>query len=99
MRSVNTFHATSVSRRQIKNVTKNSKNSKILEFGDYIGNQHEKFIQISTNMPGIGLENCEISRIFFRGKKLFCMDGETNSRVEVLTLTTLQASADDRSNI
>ena len=30
-------------------------NVKILEFSDYIWNHHEKCIQISTNMPGIGL--------------------------------------------
>ena len=35
----------------------------ILEFGDYIWNHHEKCIQIRTNMPGIGLEMCEIVRI------------------------------------
>ena len=34
------------------------KNVKILEFGDYIWNHHEKCIQISTHMPGIGLEIC-----------------------------------------
>ena len=28
-----------------------------------IWNRHEKYIQISTNMLGIGLEFCEISRI------------------------------------
>ena len=54
-----TFHAAGVSRRQVKNF----KYFKILEFGDYIWNHHEKCIQISTNMPGIGLEICEISRI------------------------------------
>ena len=27
-----------------------------MEFGDYVCNHHEKCIQISTNMPGIGLE-------------------------------------------
>ena len=31
-----------------------SKNIKILEFGDYIWNHNEKYIQMSTNMPGIG---------------------------------------------
>ena len=58
-----TFHAAGVSRRQVKNVTKVSKISNILEFGDYIWNHHEKCIQISTNMPGIGLEMCEMLRI------------------------------------
>ena len=28
--------------------------TKMLEFHDHIWNQHEKCIQISTNMPGIG---------------------------------------------
>ena len=37
-----------------QNVHKIFKNIKILEFGDYIWNQHEKCIQISTNMPGVG---------------------------------------------
>ena len=32
------------------------KNVKILEFGDYIWNYHVKCIEISTNMPGIGLD-------------------------------------------
>ena len=36
------------------------KNVKIPEFSDYIWNHHEKCIQISTHMPGIGLEICEI---------------------------------------
>ena len=32
----------------------------ILEFGDYIWNDLEKCIQISTNTPSIGLVICEI---------------------------------------
>ena len=36
----------------------------ILESGDYIWNHHEMCFQISTNMPGIGLEICEISTNF-----------------------------------
>ena len=39
------------------------KNVKILGFGVYIWNQHEKCIQISTNIPYIGCEICEILRI------------------------------------
>ena len=31
-----------------------------MKFGDYIWNHHVKCIQISTNMPGIGLVTCEI---------------------------------------
>ena len=34
-----------------------------MEFDDYIWNRQEKSIQISTHMPGIGLEICEILRI------------------------------------
>ena len=40
-----------------------SKYVDILEFGDYIWNHHEKYMEISANMPGIGLEMCKISRI------------------------------------
>ena len=36
------------------------KNVKILEFHDNIWNHHEKCIQISTIMPGIGSVICEI---------------------------------------
>ena len=32
-------------------------------YSDYILNHHEKYFQISTNMPGIGLEICENPRI------------------------------------
>ena len=38
-------------RRHIKNVVKNVN---ILEFHDHIWNHHEKYIEISTNIPGIG---------------------------------------------
>ena len=56
--------ASGASRRQDTNFTKVSKQKvKILEFGNYIWNHHEKCIQISTNMPGIHLEMCKISRI------------------------------------
>ena len=34
---------------------------KIVEFHDHIWNYNEKCIQISTNMPGIGLLICEIA--------------------------------------
>ena len=33
----------------------------ILEFDDYIWNYFEEYIQISTNMPGIGVVICKIS--------------------------------------
>ena len=42
------------------------KNVNILEFCDYIWNHHEKRIEISTNMPGSGLEICEILRSFVK---------------------------------
>ena len=38
----------------LKKCTNLVKNVKILEFHDLIWNHHEKCIQISTNMPGIG---------------------------------------------
>ena len=47
------------------------KNVNILEFGDYIWNHSEKYIEISTNMPGIGLEICEISRILWNQTILY----------------------------
>ena len=47
-------HAAGEYRRHVKKVTKFVKNVKILEFHDHIWNHHEKCIQISTNMPGIG---------------------------------------------
>ena len=37
------------------------KNVKIVEFHDHIWNHHEKCIQKSTNMPGIGLLILEIA--------------------------------------
>ena len=46
-----------------------------------IWNHHEKCIQISTNMPGNGLEICEIS-IILRNKMIFSGYSETNDRVQ-----------------
>ena len=63
------------------------KNVTILEFGDYIWNQHENCIQISTNMPGIGFENCEIL-IFFKKTKRFYLDGENTGRVQCNMVAT-----------
>ena len=60
---LNTYHAAGECRRQVKNITNLVKNVKIVEFHYHIWNHHEKCIQISTNMPGLGLEICEISRI------------------------------------
>ena len=62
---VNTFHARCEQTTSYK-IHKRFKNVKILEF-DNFWNHHEKCIQISTNMPGIGLESCEILEI--RGAK------------------------------
>ena len=42
------------SRRQVKHFTRVSKNINILEFHGHIWNHHEKYIQMSTNMLGIG---------------------------------------------
>ena len=41
-------------RRQIGNSHKIVKNVKIVKSRDNIWNHHEKYIKISTNMPGIG---------------------------------------------
>ena len=51
---LNAFYATGECRQQVKNLTKFVKNVEIVEFHDHIWNHHEKCIQISTNMPGIG---------------------------------------------
>ena len=40
---------------QVKNVTHFVKNVNIVEFHYHIWNHHEKCIQISTNMPSIGI--------------------------------------------
>ena len=48
------FHAAGECRRQVKILTNLVKNVKIVEFHDHIWDHHEKYIQISTNMPGIG---------------------------------------------
>ena len=50
----NAFHAIGECRRQAKNLTKCVKNVEIVEFHDHIWNHHEKYIEISTNMPAIG---------------------------------------------
>ena len=47
--------------RQVQNLTKFVKNVEIVEFHDHIWNHNEKCIQISTNMPGIGLVIPEIT--------------------------------------
>ena len=47
-------------REQTTKSYKISQNFIILEFHYHIWNHHEKCIQISTNMPGIGSLICEI---------------------------------------
>ena len=56
------------------------KNIKNLESGDHIWNHHEKCIQISTNMPGIGLVIREIGWKCWKNPKTIS-DGKTNGRV------------------
>ena len=51
-----------------------------MESRDNIWNHHGKCIQMNTNMPGIGLNICEI--LEFCETKRVCMDGETNGRVQ-----------------
>ena len=51
---LNAFHAAGECRRQVKNATKFVKNVEIVKFHDHIWNHSEKYIQISTKMPGIG---------------------------------------------
>ena len=65
----NTFHAAGVSRRQVKHFTKVLKMSTFWNLVTNIWNHHLKCIQISTNMPGIGLEISEIS-IILRNKTI-----------------------------
>ena len=54
MLSVNAFHAAGKCRRHVRNVTNFVKNVKIVEFHYHIWNHYEKYVEISTNMPGIG---------------------------------------------
>ena len=55
------FHVAGKCRRQIKKLTKLVKDVNILEFHDHIWNHHVKYIEISTNMPSIGLVIPEIT--------------------------------------
>ena len=48
-------------RRQVQNLTTFVKNVEIVEFHDHIWNHNEKCIQLSTNMPSIGLVIPEIT--------------------------------------
>ena len=50
------------------------KNVNVLEFHDHIWNNQEKYIQIGTNMPSIGLVICEICKLrlrFLENKQVF----------------------------
>ena len=49
---IKAFHAAGECRRPV--ITHFVKNVNILEFHGHIWNHHEKYIQQSTNMPGIG---------------------------------------------
>ena len=50
-----------MSRRQVQNVDNLSKNvNKIVEFLGYFWTHDEKRIQVSTNMPGIGIVICDM---------------------------------------
>ena len=51
---LNAFRAAGEYRRQFKNVINLVKNVKIVKFHDHFWNHNEKYIQISTNMPGFG---------------------------------------------
>ena len=55
--TLNAFQAAGGCRRQVKTLTKFVKNVEIVEFHDHIWSHHEKCIQKSTNMPGIGSWN------------------------------------------
>ena len=61
LKHLNAFHVAGECRRQVKNVKNLVKNCKIVEFQYHIRNHHEKCIQISTNMPSIGLVIPEIT--------------------------------------
>ena len=54
------FHATGASRGQITRFTTKKTNVKIVECHDFVWKHHGKCIQISTNMPGLGLVICGI---------------------------------------
>ena len=74
MNYVNTLHAAGVSRRQFKNGQQIVKNVKIVESRDKIWNHHEKCIEISTNMPGIGslILEIHVKITEIRGSKTGC---------------------------
>ena len=72
--AVNKYHAGRREQTTGQTFHKMFINIEFLEFGDYIWNQHEKCIQISTNKPGIGaiireigikIQKCEKSKNTF----------------------------------
>ena len=67
--------------------TKCSKNINILEFRDYIWNHHEKCIQISTNMPSIGLV---IPEIVFKFEEFSLV--KINGRLQSVTTKAREAA-------
>ena len=52
------------------NLTNFVKNVNIVEFHDHIWNHHEKYIEISTNMPGFGSLIREIAVKFQKFEKV-----------------------------
>ena len=72
---ISTYHAAGECRRQFKNLTNLLKKVKTVGFQYHIRIHHEKCIQISTNMPSIGLVipeiTCEMLRIL-RKQTQFC---------------------------
>ena len=78
--NINAFYAADECRQHVKNI-------KMIEFGDYIWNHHEKCIQMSTNMLGICLDICEMLRILKKTTR-FRMDGETYGRMQSINTTS-----------
>ena len=64
------------------------KNVNILKFDYYIWNPHEKYIEISTNIPSIGLIIREIGFeiLEFGANKTLLLHGKTNDRIECVKL-------------
>ena len=58
---LNVFHAAGKCRRHNNNLTHFVKNAKIVEFHNHIWDHREKYIEISTNMPGVGSLICELA--------------------------------------
>ena len=84
---LNAFHAAGECRRQVKNLTNLVKNGKIVEFHVHIWIHHKKCIQISTNIPGIGSVNREIT------VKTTILLSKTNDRVRSIKIFQLCSSS------